>query len=534
MNNNLILYSVIGPYGFMTIKYTQKDLFNLDSHNWDSIQRYLMYKKFENSPKGEMIKKIESLDAAIEIYNLKNIFDDTSPKSLIENKEMEGVIHSQTCENFDDKLYDYLRDANIAKFKNPILKDKLKKTSGNIVNKNFYDEFGYIGNLLGNILMEIRDGISSEKKHNNIVLKTIDGVCVLQGDPDARVSKKINGKYSYKYNGWCIIDTHVPSMKKLVLETAPDYVQLQKACYKWIKKFAKRILKNAIVIAKYLKHLEITESVLLFSINNIYGFNFTPTENMQLPNEKFKKMVKKIIESEKFNISVPALLVLWNFSTKLSFDNFKNIDTIEDFNQIIKVYNEKLLTEFNYTNKNLTENEELFVNVFKKLYGMIYKNTKSISTIIQIISGRKHYEHIKKLFNNNQKIKLIHEIQLINTLPKMNEKCTKLVLIAIEHLLNLPKDEKIKFIKKLLMKQKTPTIFQNIYEKDEDKNDEKDEDKNDEKDEEKNDEKDEDKNDEKDEEKNDEKDEEKDDEKDELLTNLINNEKGIEKNENLS
>lgn len=427
---DVVILDSYGPESFLSNDYVQTRQFYLEDHWWNSVSQYLMFKKWENSAKGNAIKDAESLEEAKRDFYLTRLPPANTPKQLIMNKRLADIVNSSVYPTFENNVKQVLYHAVKAKFEqNPMLMIMLKNTEdANIINNDANDEFGYESNRLGCVLMQIRDGTVRNLQTNHFVLRKYvpnKQFHVLRGDPDTKNLSIIQSLVEYKNKqghvvepvlhqnlqggpGWLIPGRKLPEIKHFVFESYPDHIKIQIIGHKWIKKFVTRILDSAVIYTQLKKSQEIGIESVLFSVKDIWGYDellgSANGKQIGAPHYKFIKIFTSFTTFNKVHISEGALTFMWDVTCKLikqcniqqhsyrdvlasllAFDN-KNLETVETafIDDVITIRENMVL--------------QSFVRLYRLFYQIIHNDSKSAVAVANIFFNRVQYEQVRDLY----------------------------------------------------------------------------------------------------------------------------------------
>jgi len=495
------LYTPSGEYGYLTISYQHENLFHMDSQVWDSVERYLMYKKYEGTAKARAIKDATTLKDARKKFNVKSIPVAKTPRQLVINQKLQPLAKSEVSRHFLQNKEKIFNDANRAKFlQNQILKNRLLKTGDKyIINKNTHDCFGYEGNCLGNILLHLREEFGGKafnknysKKTNNMILeKYNDNFQVIRGDPDqnlaskirdlgtfrAKNGKMIKGKLNLNLNGgpgWLIPASKHDEAIQLIFDTMPEEKQIEIIGREWINKQLQKYLDTAIIFTKFRGKQEISSFDILFTVKDVYGeeeYLGLDTDNVA---DHFVQTIWEYMNTKNFTISDSAITLLWNFLSKMVSNMTVGIETFSQMEQVIHNHENKVLNTSINCLGNLTERESIVISSFIRLYNLMKKmhdkEAKVSVCIIHIMLGKDHYEKIRQkyskkarikgekyndedeevLYKRRFKIKSPHVDTILTFIPQLSKKCKLLLLTTLDYVMDLEDADAISASKKLI------------------------------------------------------------------------------------
>jgi len=497
--NDIELFTPIGDHGYMTLSFEHANLFYLDSQMWDSVERYLMYKKYEGTPKADAIKKAENLMEARKKFNVQIVPIAKTPRQLVINEKLKPIADSKINKEYLLNVEEIFCNANKQKFmQNKILSNRLIKTNGYIINKNTSDYFGYAGNLLGNCLMEIQSNLGGKKfdaknikKTNNIILEKYDNnFYVIRGDPDTELAseirslgtfkkagKEIKGKLSLNLiggPGWLIPNANKNNADDLIFDTLSEEKKIEKIGLKWIEKQLNKYIDTAIIFAKFRGKEEISSDDILFIIKDIFGEEeFLGAEDSEI-SDNFNQKMWEYMSAKDFTITDNATTLLWNFLSKIVLQITSGVETFQQMQDVLDNYDSDILDTNINTINNLTERESIIIGSFIRLFNLMKKmnsNEEKIAVnIIHIMIGKDHYENIRKEYSKKVKlhndkndkldeelmykkrfnIKTPHISTILNVLHTQSKKCKLLILTTLDYIMDLEGKDAIEISKRLI------------------------------------------------------------------------------------
>jgi predicted NAD-dependent protein-ADP-ribosyltransferase YbiA (DUF1768 family) len=494
IDKSIYLYGLNSDYDYLTTNFVQPNLFRLDGFSWDSVDRYMMYKMYEGTKKGDLIKT-SNIDDARKKFDLKIIPLAKTPKQLLINHTLEPIAKSIINVNYNNNKFKYYYNATKAKFlQNKLLRMKLINTGNDyIYNKNYIDHFGYEGNLLGNVLMRIRAELQSLEykdipQHTNCltITKYNNNFYVIRGDPDNNLSTKIRtlgnhktkgnkivyGKLNLNLNGgpgWLIPNENKDLAKELLYQTYCDSQKIAQICQKWLKENIHTILFTTIIICKFRNKQEIGSDDILFVLKDLYGKE-SYLHDIFTPSYKFNKIIWSYLNKNNYSINDTAIQLIWNYLNNYYKEKYSNISNCVELEKSLKDDN---LLEVDIPILNgLNETESIVTSGFTRLYRILRKINddipKSCLTTAHLLLGDIHYPNIRKIYSKKVKltgdykddieeykkrfhIKSLHIKELISYIPKtLNKKCTLLFLIIIDYIHTLSEKELLIITKNIL------------------------------------------------------------------------------------
>ncbi len=493
----------LDEFNFLKLNYiTPFKLENAPQEGWDTLERYIAYKLYENTPKGNVIKNAP-VDEISELFLLKPLGEPKNTKEMLIMKDKgdvaNSIINKKNLENKIELLY----NATLEKFnQHPLLKNKLIETGDReIIEKNIHS-IGYEGNLFGIVLMRVRAHFKNEKtfvtnKNNNLTIKKYSTkFYVVRGDADEEISTKLRtlatfksssgktvyGKLSFNLSGgpgWLIPFTHIKEAKELVRSTWPVEEQLSKLARKWVSHKLVVILEMAKKIVTMLDKNEIGTDDIMLIIRDIYPCSGFLGTDFGEPSKEFIKSVNK---TTNIPVSEAAIKILWDFLGNMAITGFKDVETVKQFHDQVTIYQKMLMNKKVPMIKSLSERESLFLTAFLKMYNVL-KNVSGIKNptvasvkilinrddigknikdrYASIIKDKKNIndssltgkieETEAKVFKEKFGIKLLDLDTILLNLGFLDKKNKLLVLIAIEELLKKKSiDEELQINKTLL------------------------------------------------------------------------------------
>nr|QBK87228.1 MAG: ankyrin repeat protein [Marseillevirus LCMAC201] len=465
-SSTIDIYTPIGEYGYMTTSYTHPELFYLDKHTWDSIERYLMYKMYEGSIKANAVRDANTLVEARKKFNVNTIITAKTPKQLVMNQKMRPLAGSKMNTNNLQHREKLFYHANEAKFsQNRLLRNRLLYTDNKeIITKNSHDIFGYEGNLLGNTLMKLRYEFGGPvyehrnvSKTNSLIIRkysTLDASLrsakvpkpasgskpvspagaqprtnksfyVIRGDPDTELATQLRTLGTYKTKtdkvirgklnlnlqggaGWLVPYGKRKEAKKIVFNTYPDEKKIQICGQDWVKKNIKQFLEIAILVSRFRGRQEIGPDDLMFTIKDIYGREDFLGEENGNPSVDFIHSVWKYVEKQDTVISDAAIQLLWNFLSKMVLEITQNIETYDQMKEIMNNIDATILDTPIKPAEGLTERESIIVHSFTRLYKLLKKinnvEAKICVIVVHMMLGNIHYENIRTIYSKKAKM----------------------------------------------------------------------------------------------------------------------------------
>jgi predicted NAD-dependent protein-ADP-ribosyltransferase YbiA (DUF1768 family) len=512
------LYTVDGEYGYMTIGFTLPNLVNIGSYSWDSIERYLMYKMYEGSYKGNAIRDADSLCDAYKYFKVDRISLAKTPKQLVINQRLKPLAESKINVNYFHNPENLFYKANKDKFtQNKLLATNLLKTgNANIINKNSLDIFGYEGNLLGNTLMKIRSELNEEKfinpqKTNSMIIEKYIGnknFYVIRGDPDQDLAREIRALGTYKTKngkiihgklnlnlqkgaGWLIPKTKAQEAKELVFETFPDEKKIQISGHKWVKNRIRPFIDIAILFSGLRGHQEVTSDDAMFSIKDSFGAEEFLGQDNGEPSQLFKYSIQKYASLEGAVLSDATVKLFWDFISKMVADIFRDVNKYQDLRKIIDKLEETILDISIRPVEGLSERESIITNSFIRIYKLLQrlsdKDAKTCVIAVHMIVGNKIYADIREIYSKKAKIqsdseypdaetefrkrfriKSPHIAIILQLLPRgISKKCQLLLLTSLDYIIDLEGEDAIAISKRLIIlsqkgRQPSPTPQESI------------------------------------------------------------------------
>lgn len=455
-------YEILDIRDPLSNAYTKDKLFELDSHIWDSVERYILWKYYSDTPKGLEIIKAKNLDEAMEIFLSRKIGKSKTLNDLQENHKKQDIYSSKINKiNLREILY----KATKAKFdQNILLKLQLLSIEKPIVNRIYTDHFGYQGNMLGEILMEYSQykNKDSPKTNNLVCYKYNNNFYIVKGNPDNNIASKlrnlgtrqeknstttINGKFNKELNGWLIPKNKKKELIELLNNQIPEKYLCNILIKNWIKKSIKIILNKCKLYSLKIKNnKEISTQAILFIIKDFYQLDkyLTDTNKIKVPIEIIL-YIDKWCKKYGMSISNNGVNLIWTCVNNWAKDVFENVT---DCKEIYKIYELK-------NNENLDlEKEDIFINVFNRIFELIHKNNenrgiaKNCILTLELLVGENYSDKVAKLYKEiihdkqpgtniiqkfNLNISEETEKQLISTL---SDKCKLLVLLTCNELNN--------------------------------------------------------------------------------------------------
>lgn len=431
--------------------------FIMDNYKWDTAERYIMYKLYENTAKGEAIKNAKTLKEAQEIFLLKPLGQPKNTKEMIHAKNIGNIANSDfNKKNLSEKV-NLFYNALYEKFnQHALLKNKLLATDSEIIDKDIYS-LGYEGNLLGNTLMRIRANFRGDKeftinKNNNLSIKKyVRGFYIVRGDPDDEIAAKLRTLSTYKtksgktvhgklvFNllggpGWLISESKVKEAKTLVHSTQPVFEQLNRFGRKWIKHKLQVFLEMIKNYVKISKRTRIEADDVMLIIKDIYPCGGFLKEIEGEPDKNFYKTFSK----QDIDISDSAVKILWDFLANMIQVGFEDVTEIKEFNDKVEYYDGLLINKKIPLIKGLNERETIFVKAFLKVYNVLkgipsIKNPSidSIKLLFmdQIDQIKDEYD---KIIGSNKKSEEESELQLFKERFKIQNPHLETILKALE------------------------------------------------------------------------------------------------------
>jgi hypothetical protein len=515
ISNNLLnipspiieLWSSAGPQGFMTVSFCRPKLFIADRHYWDSLERYLMFKRYEGSHKASAIRLAETLQDARRKYLVTSVPFAKTPKQLLINQKLqplaESKLNKKNLENFEKIFY----RANRLKFEqNSVFRNQLIKCKQDLINRNANDEFGYEGNRLGNSLMKLRceflrqpfDPASILKTNNLTIQKYNTKFYVVRGNPDDDLAQKLRTLGSYKGSngkivrgklslnliggpGWLIPGTNRREAKELVFKTYPNCKKITVCGKNWIKKKTRVIVEAAALFSKFRGHQEIGSDDTLFAIKNIFAADRYLGLQNDGPSTEFSQMVSKEAKKTGSIISHSAIQLLWEVLSQMILE--LNIENYEEMKAVIENQELALLDQPIDSVEGLIDRETIVLRPFNRLYRLLSRLNDDVNKVsvlvIHLMLGDKHYEKIRGLYSKASKQKATssgysgetaelqkrfkiccpHISEILKLLPKTtNKKCKLLLFVTLDYIMALPGDEAVKLNKRLLLMTKAPEV----------------------------------------------------------------------------
>ena len=514
-NETINLYTPVGKYGFMTVSFTRPTLFYLDNHYWDSIERYLMYKVYEGTYKAKVIREEATLDEARRKFNVTTVPTAKTPKQLVINQKLRPLANSVISNKYLQHREKFFYRANKAKFlQNNIFRHKLLNTGDQeIVNKNSHDIFGYEGNLLGNTLMKLRDEFGGSAynqrdvtKTNSLIIERYPGnknFYVIRGDPEPDLAaeirhigtyrtkngKVIRGKLNLNLQGgagWLIPYSKHREAKKLVFSTYPNEKKIEVSGRNWVKNRMKKFVEVAILFSRFRGRPEVGPDDVLFSIKDVFGGEDFLNSDDEQPADHFTKSVWAYVDKHEAAIADSAVQLLWNFLSKMVLEFTQGIETFDQMKDLINKIEADTLDTSIKAVEGLTERESIVIDSFNRLFRLLKKisdnESKNCVTVIHMMLGKKHYEHIREIYSKKTsmqgeseypdeetqyrrrfKIKNPHIQPVLDNLPTdISKKCKLLVLTTLDYVMDLEGDDVIDISKRLIIlsqkgKQPSPT-----------------------------------------------------------------------------
>lgn len=498
-DSEIILTGLFGKYPQFLTEFSCDGLFTLNDMEWDSVERYIMYKLYEGSYKGDAIKKAESLADARKLYEITSLKPAKSPKDLVINQKLKPYANSKINKSNLGDIRDLFKKATRAKFKqNPLIRRKLVGTGElEIITDNMRDRYGYEGNALGRLLMEIRkeDGgkdYDSSIRYNNLVMEPYSGnseFYVVRGDPDPDFTtelrelgthtiaggKVIPGKLNQNLqggSGWLIPMSAKSELEELVFDTYPNYKKIQVATDKWITRHAFDILRIALIYARHKDQREITDEDITFAVEKVLGNKVVNGEN-GAP-DHFREIVTERLG--KMKITDDAMGMLWRTVSGMADELIRDVIEYSQFEEINAALEDEILETAITPVHGLTPRESALITAFSKLYGLVSKafpdaGIKNCITAVQMILGKDHYQFVKDVYEEKSKmkgkseypdeetqfrkrfeIKSPHTRYVLRYLPEnIDKRCKLLVLTMLDYTTDLEGDEAIEISKRTIL-----------------------------------------------------------------------------------
>lgn len=502
----IILTSLFGKYQQFLTEFSRDDLFTLDGVAWDSVERYIMYKLYEGSYKGTAIKKAASLTNARKLYEITSLKPAKSPKDLVTNQKLKPIAHSKLNKKNLGEIRELFKKATRAKFKqNPLIKCKLVGTGDlEIITDNMRDRYGYEGNALGRLLMEIRKEAGGKDydsgiRYNNLVMDPYSGnseFYVVRGDPDPDLmaelralgthtvegGKVISGKLNQNLqggSGWLIPVSAKRELEELVFDTYPNYKKIQLATDKWITRHAFDILRIALIYARHKDQREITDEDITFAVEKVLGNSVVDGEDGGP--DHFRDVVTDRLG--KMKITDDAVGMLWRTVSGLADELVKDVVEYSQFEEINDALENEILETAITPFHGLTPRESALITAFNKLYelmktGFPKGGIKNCITAVQMILGKDHYQFVKGVYEEKSKlkgkgeypneetqfrkrfeIKSPHARYVLRYLPDdIDKRCKLLVLTMLDYTTDLEGYEAIEISKRTILLGKESKI----------------------------------------------------------------------------
>jgi hypothetical protein len=474
-------YEILDIRDPLSNAYTREKLFELDSNKWDSVERYILWKYYSDTPKGTAIIKAKNLDEATEIFLSRKISKSKTLSELEENNKNKDIYTSKIKKI---NLIETLKNAIYAKFdQNILLKIQLSSIEKPIVNKIYTDHFGYTGNILGEILMEYSQYKNRESpKSNNLELSKLNNeFYIVRGNPDNNIinklrnlgtfqeknsTKTIYGKYNKELNGWLIPKNKKKELIEILNELIPEKYLCNILIKNWIKKHIKMILNKCKIYSLKIKNnKEISTQIILLITKDFYQLDkyLTDTNKTKIPIE-IVLYIDKWCKKYDISISINGINLIWTCVNNWAKNVFNNIENCKEIYKINELKN----------NENLDlEKEYVFVNVFNRIFELINKNNeargipKNCIITLELLLDEPYADKIAKIYKE-----IIHDKQSGTNLiekfnlnigqetekqlnPILSEKCKLLVLVACNELNkdNMENLEIYKNLKNLITKK---------------------------------------------------------------------------------
>lgn len=453
-------YEILDIRDPLSNAYTKDKLFELDSNVWDSVERYILWKYYSDTAKGDEIKKAKNLDEAMEIFLSRKIGKSKTLNDLQENHKKEDIYSSKIKKiNLRETLY----KATKAKFdQNILLKLQLSNIEKPIINRIYTDHFGYVGNILGEILMEYSQYKNKEspKTNNLLCSKYNKNFYIVRGNPDNNIASKlrnlgtrqeknstltINGKFNKELNGWLIPKNKKKELMELLNSLIPEKYLCNILIKNWIKKNIKMILnKCKLYTLKIKNNKEISTQTILLIIKDFYQLDkyLTDTNKVSVPIEIIL-YIDKWCKKYGITISNNGINLIWTSINNWAKNIFENVDNCKEIYKINELKNSENLD---------LEKEDIFINVFNRIFELIHKNNenrgiaKNCILTLELLVGEFYSDKIAKIYkeiihdkqpgsNLVQKFNLNTSEEIENRLISiLSDKCKLLVLITCDEL----------------------------------------------------------------------------------------------------
>jgi hypothetical protein len=472
---------------YLCTRYWSQNLFILENHIWNSVEQYIYYKMFENTPKAKFIQTIETDDKMREfviLNKLKNTSCIECMESFGVDKNSLSIISSYKPTMSIKKCVKFLEIATREKIKqNPQLFSMLTSITQPIVNKDFYDIFGYTGNILGEILMNIKNDTQPRPNTNNIrysVYKPKPSFLVVRGNPTDEMINNLKKIGSYRskngkiirllYNpklieggGWLIPKDNEKELHSIIQKTYPENIRIYEYGIEWIHEKLYKLLDLGFKIQKMENKTEISQRILYFIFKEYYRCeNMVSGKKMEIP-LTFKIQVCEIIKKNSWTLSTSALEILWEYINNLTMIVFDGVTSLHDMKDRIQdidtIFYETVSIPIQSTS--IEPIIYYFINAFRRIFSLlkIFDTTENIAcfTTLDMILGTDIYTKVRSLYNSKIKndkrgkhkneetmyqerfdIHVHYLTSILNELPKIEKKCKLLVLTTIEFLENIP------------------------------------------------------------------------------------------------
>jgi len=456
---------------YLSSSYEEENLLNNDG-TWNSVERYLMFKKYAGSFKAEEIKNANTLFDAKKIYTTRIIPFATTSKQLLLNKRITKLVNSSINPSYDASTLLY--SATKEKFeKNEKLKEMLLNTGNAYIINDCYDDIGYAGNELGNTLMDIRQefgGPQTEQiKTDHLVIEPYDNDrAVIRGDATQQILNKLPTKKNT--NEWYIPKDQIDIYKEILYQTYPDNVKLSIEMADWRVELVKEILEMAEALMRLYRQRIVCIEDITFILNSIHSFKVDSSE--AYPTQEFIERLNNIAHKLNITITQQVIDILWIWTNSVIGDEsqYKSLSDIATKKDTIDENILKIVVEPKFE---LNEHEWLFLISFIKIFNLLKSkrtNTTNICiTALNIITGIDYFTIIRDIYSERSqlvrkrkksfiwtlkktfKIKTPHISTIIKLLPKeLNKKCILLFFISLDYISSLSNTEIVNVVKRMI------------------------------------------------------------------------------------